>query len=93
MLTILYLKEQRSETYRSVMGLLHATPEVHELLDSSVASRRYATQTDYRFRSLKTMVLVDCSTGVILDIHFCEPIALLRDYSRGHSDFLLRNVT
>jgi IS5 family transposase len=33
------------------------------------ASWRYATQTDYRFRSQKTTLLVDCSSGAILDVH------------------------
>jgi IS5 family transposase len=37
--------------------------------DRVTASHRYATQTDYQFRSLKTTLLVDCSTGVILDVH------------------------
>lgn len=118
MLTILCLKEQRGETYRSVIQLLRHIPRVrnsldlkrgqlpdpstvckamdrltmslfrsllqqtislHELgsvaaidasgFDRVAASRRYATRTDYRFRSLKTTILIDCSTGVILDVH------------------------
>jgi IS5 family transposase len=61
-------------------ALLQQTVSVHELgdvaaIDASVfdrvaASRRYATQTGYRFQSLKTTILVDCSTGVILDVHY-----------------------
>jgi len=118
MLTILCLKEQKGETYRSIIGLLQHMPRVRESLDLNrgqlpdpstvckaldrltmalfrsllqqtvtlhelgsiaaidassfdrvAASRRYATRTDYRFRSLKTTLLVDCSTGVILDVH------------------------
>jgi len=118
MLSILCFKERRGETYRSVIGILHAMPRVcesldlnrgqlpdpstvckamdrltmalfralfqqtvsvHELgdvaaidasgFDRGAASRRYATQTDYRFQSLKTTILVDCSTGAILDVH------------------------
>lgn len=59
--------------------LLQQTTTVHELgdvaaidassFDRVAASRRYATRTDYRFRSLKTTILVDCSTGAILDVH------------------------
>lgn len=60
-------------------SLLQRTISLHELgsiaaidassFDRGAASRRYVTQTDYRFRSLKTTILVDCSTGVILDVH------------------------
>jgi IS5 family transposase len=59
--------------------LLQRTTTLHELgdvaaidassFDRVAASRRYATRTDYRFRSLKTTILVDCSTGAILDVH------------------------
>jgi IS5 family transposase len=60
-------------------SLLQQTTTLHELgdvaaidassFDRVAASRRYATRTDYRFRSLKTTILVDCSTGAILDVH------------------------
>jgi IS5 family transposase len=60
-------------------ALLQHTVSLHELgdvaaidasgFDRGAASRRYATQTDYRFQSLKTTILVDCYTGAILDMH------------------------
>lgn len=117
-LSILALRERRTETYRSVVELLAISPPVRDVLDlerteipdpstickafdritmalcrsllqqtltlyelgdvaaidaSSLdrvaASRRYATQTGYQFRSLKTTLLVDCDTGAILDFH------------------------
>jgi len=37
--------------------------------DRGAASRRYATQINYRFRSVKVTLLVDCSTGAFLDVH------------------------
>ncbi len=33
------------------------------------ASQHYAKRTNYTFRAVKTTVLIDCETGVILDIH------------------------
>lgn len=38
-------------------------------MDRIAASQHYANRTDYTFKAVKTTVLVDCSTGVILDIH------------------------
>lgn len=38
-------------------------------LDRIAASQRYAKRTNYTFRAVKTTILVDCSTGVILDRH------------------------
>lgn len=37
--------------------------------DRIAASSRYQRQTDYRILSLKTTLLIDCDTGVILDVH------------------------
>jgi len=117
-LATLCFKEQRGETYRSVVSVLQHMPRVCDILDLSrgqlpdpstlckamdrltmallrsllqqtlslyevgdvaaidasgfdrvAASHRYATQTDYRFQSLKTTILVDCDTGAILDVH------------------------
>ena len=38
-------------------------------MDRISASQHYANRTNYTFKAVKTTVLVDCSTGVILDIH------------------------
>jgi len=55
------------------------TIELHELdeiqaidatgMDRIAASQHYAKRTNYTFRAVKTTILVDCPTGVILDIH------------------------
>lgn len=37
--------------------------------DWIAASHHYASRTNYSFRSVKTTVLVDCSTSQILNIH------------------------
>lgn len=37
--------------------------------DRIAASRKYATLTNYTFTAMKSTLLVDCSTGTILDIH------------------------
>jgi IS5 family transposase len=59
--------------------LLNQTTTFHELgkvaaidasgFDRIAASSRYTQKTDYRIQSLKTTLLVDCSSGAILDIH------------------------
>ena len=59
--------------------LLNQTHTLHELgqvaaidassFDRVAASSRYQRETDYRVLSLKTTILVDCKTGVILDVH------------------------
>lgn len=59
--------------------LLNQTHTLHELgqvaaidassFDRIAASSRYRRETDYRILSLKTTLLVDCQTGVILDVH------------------------
>jgi hypothetical protein len=38
-------------------------------LDRVAVSRQYTTHPNYRFQSLKTTLLVDCSTGAILNEH------------------------
>jgi len=58
---------------------LRLTIDLHELgeiqaidatgMDRIAASQHYAKRTNYTFKAVKTTVLVDCSTGVILDIH------------------------
>ena len=60
-------------------GLLRLSAELHELgkiqaidatgMDRISASQHYAKRTNYTFRAVKTTVLIDCETGVILDIH------------------------
>ena len=37
--------------------------------DRVAASYHYATHTRYTFRSVRTILLVDCSINLILDIH------------------------
>jgi IS5 family transposase len=59
--------------------LLQQTTTLHELgdvaaidassFDRIAASSRYTRKTDYRIQSLKTTLLVDCSSGAILDVH------------------------
>ena len=59
--------------------LLRLSAELHELgeiqavdatgMDRISASQHYAKRTNYTFKAIKTTVLIDCSTGVILDIH------------------------
>jgi IS5 family transposase len=59
--------------------LLNQTTTFHELgevaaidasgFDRIAASSRYTRKTDYRIQSLKTTLLVDCSSGAILDVH------------------------
>ena len=64
------------DIWRTFLGL---TSDLHELgeiqaidatgMDRIAASQHYAKRTNYTFRAVKTTVLVDCLTGVILDIH------------------------
>lgn len=59
--------------------ILRLTIDLHELgeiqaidatgMDRIAASLHYANRTNYTFKAVKTTVLVDCSTGAILDIH------------------------
>jgi len=60
-------------------GVLDLTSDLQELgevqaidasgFDHIAASRTYATRTDYTFTAIKTTLLVDCSSGLILDVH------------------------
>jgi len=48
--------------------------------DRVAASHHYATRTKYAFRSVKTILLVDCSISLILDIHcLMETITRYKD--------------
>lgn len=59
--------------------LLRLSADLHEIgelqaidatcIDRIAASQHFAKRTDYTFEDVKTTALVDCSTGVILDIH------------------------
>ena len=69
-------QELKMNIWRTFLGL---TIELHELgevqaidatgVDRIAASQHYAKRTNYTFRAVKTTILIDCSTGVILDIH------------------------
>ena len=69
-------QELRMPIWRTFLGL---TSDLHDLgdvqaidatgMDRIAASQHYAKRTNYTFRAVKTTILVDCSTGVILDIH------------------------
>lgn len=52
---------------------LHETGEIQAIdatgMDRIAASQHYAKRTNYTFKAVKTTALVDCKTGVILDIH------------------------
>jgi IS5 family transposase len=60
-------------------GFLDLTSDLQELgevqvidasgFDRIAASRKYATRTDSTFKAMKTTLLVDCSSGAILDAH------------------------
>jgi len=53
-----------------VGGSLHDTGEIQAIdatgMDRVAASQHYAKRTNYTFRAVKTTVLIDCETGVIL---------------------------
>jgi IS5 family transposase len=52
---------------------LHDLGEIQAIdasgFDRIAASRKYANRTNYTFKAMKTTVLVDCSSGTILDVH------------------------
>ncbi|WP_435348564.1 IS5 family transposase [Haloarchaeobius sp. HRN-SO-5] len=60
-------------------AILDASVELYELgdvqaidatgVDRVQASQHYAKRTDYTFEAVKTTLLIDCETSVILDIH------------------------
>lgn len=69
-------RELKMAVWRTLLRLsadLHDTGEVQAIdatgFDRHSASRHYANQTDYTFRSVKTTALVDCETGAVLDVH------------------------
>lgn len=53
--------------------------------DRVAASRRYATRTDYRFQSLKTTILVDCSAGGFLTYTARQPSHMIRKLGGRYS--------
>ena len=69
-------QELKMGIWRTFLGL---TIDLHELgdiqaidatgMDRIAASQHYANRTNYTFKAVKTTVLADCETGVILDIH------------------------
>ena len=66
----------KMDLWRTFLGLtidLHELGEIQAIdatgVDRVAASHHYANRTNYTFRAVKTTLLVDCSTGVILDIH------------------------
>jgi len=69
-------QELKMGIWRTVLGLtieLHDLGEIQAIdatgVDRVAASQHYANRTNYTFRAVKTTILVDCLTGVILDIH------------------------
>ena len=69
-------QELEMPIWRTFLGLtigLHDLGEVQAIdatgVDRIAASQHYANRTNYTFRAVKTTMLVDCSTGTILDIH------------------------
>lgn len=67
------LKMNIWRTFLSLTSDLHELGEIQAIdatgVDRIAASQHYAKRTNYTFRAVKTTILVDCSTGVILDIH------------------------
>lgn len=61
-------------TFLSLTTELHELVEIQAIdatgMDRIAASQHYAKRTNYTFKAVKTTVLVDCSTGVILDIYY-----------------------
>lgn len=57
----------------ALSGQLHDLGKVQAIdasgFDRIAASRKYANQTNYTFKAMKTTVLVDCESGTILDVH------------------------
>jgi hypothetical protein len=69
-------QDLKIEIWQTFLGLtidLHERGEIQAIdatgVDRIAASRHYAKRANYIFRAVKTTILVDCSTGVILDIH------------------------
>ena len=62
--------------WRTFLGLTLDLYELGEIqaidvsgVDRIGASHHYAKRTNYTCRAVKTTILVDCKTGVTLDIH------------------------
>ena len=59
--------------FLTISTTLHNLGEVQAIdasgFDRIAASRKYANRTNYTFKAMKTTVLVDCSSGTILDVH------------------------
>jgi len=69
-------QELKMAVWRALLRLsteLLETGEVQAIdatgFDRHGASQHYATRTGYTFKAVKTTALVDCDTGLILDIH------------------------
>lgn len=69
-------QELKMGIWRRFLGLtiqLHDLGEIQAIdatgVDRIAASQHYANRTNYTFKAVKTTILADCSTGVILDIH------------------------
>jgi IS5 family transposase len=70
------MQELKMPVWREFLRLsaeLHDTGEIQAIdatgMDRIAASQHYANRTNYTFKAVKTTALIDCSTGVILDIH------------------------
>ena len=69
-------QELKMDIWRTFLGLksdLHDLGEIQAIdangMDRISASQHNAERTNYTFRAVKNTMLVDCSTGAILDIH------------------------
>ena len=70
------MQELKMPIWRDFLRLsaeLHDTGEIQAIdatgMDRVAASQHYAKRTNYTLKAVKTTALIDCSTGVILDIH------------------------
>ena len=75
--TVCHAKERMyMPNWRAFLDLTSNLQELGEVqaidasgFDRIAASRKYANRTDYTFTAMKTTLLVDCSSGTILDVH------------------------
>lgn len=75
--TVCHAKERlHMPNWRAFLDLTSDLQELGEVqaidasgFDRIAASRKYANRTDYTFQAMKTTLLVDCSSGTILDVH------------------------
>jgi IS5 family transposase len=70
------MQELKMPLWRDFLRLaaqLHDTGSVQAIdatgMHRIAASQHYAKRTNYTFKAVKTTALIDCQTGVILDIH------------------------